>query len=52
MINQEEFYFNYSVKKILADTVILFRKTGLNDLAQKWERILKNYVRKKITAPQ
>jgi len=49
MINQEDLYFNNSVKKILADSVVLFRKTGLNDLAQKWERILKNYVRKKMT---
>ena len=49
MINQEEFYFNNSIKKILTDSVILFRKTGLNDLAQKWERILKNYARKKMT---
>ncbi len=52
MINQEEFYFNNSIKKILADSVILFRKTGLNDLAQKWELILKNYIRKKMTAPE
>jgi hypothetical protein len=47
MINQKEFYLNNSIKKILADSVILFKKTGLEDLAEKWEKILRNYISSK-----
>ncbi len=47
MINQNELYLNTSIKKILSDSLTLFRKTGLDELAQKWEKILKNYIKKK-----
>jgi len=47
MIDQDELYLSNSIMKILADSVILFRKTGLEDLAHKWERILRNYIKKK-----
>jgi len=36
--NQEE-----NIARILDRAVKLFRKTNLNDLADKWDRILKTY---------
>ena len=35
------------IENILFRAVDLFRKTGLTDLAEKWDRILKTYVAKK-----
>jgi len=35
------------IEKILFRAVDLFKKTGLTDLAEKWNRILKTYVAKK-----
>ena len=35
------------IEKILFRAVDLFKKTGLTDLAEKWDRILKTYVSKK-----
>ena len=35
------------IEKILFRAVDLFKKTGLTELAEKWDRILKNYVAKK-----
>ena len=35
------------IANILDRAVKLFRKTKLNDLAEKWDRILKNYYSKK-----
>jgi len=35
------------IEKILFRAVDLFKKTGLTDLAAKWDRILKNYEAKK-----
>jgi hypothetical protein len=35
------------IEKILFRAVDLFTKTGLTELAEKWDRILKNYVAKK-----
>jgi len=35
------------IEKILFRAVDLFKKTGLTDLAEKWDRILKTYVAKK-----
>jgi len=35
------------IENILFRAVDLFRKTGLSDLAEKWDRILKTYVAKK-----
>lgn len=35
------------IEKILFRAVDLFKKTGLTDLAEKWDRILKTYLAKK-----
>ena len=35
------------IENILFRAVDLFKKTGLTDLAEKWDRILKTYVAKK-----
>ncbi len=35
------------IEKILFRAVDLFKKRGLTELAEKWDRILKNYVAKK-----
>ena len=35
------------IEKILFRAVDLFKKTGLTDLSEKWDRILKTYVAKK-----
>lgn len=35
------------IEKILFRAVDLFEKTGLTELAEKWDRILKNYVAKR-----
>ena len=36
------------IEDILTRGVSLFRKTGLTELADKWDRILKTYLSKKI----
>ena len=36
------------IEEILYRAVSLFKKTGLTELAEKWDRILKMYVGKKI----
>ena len=33
--------------KLIFRAVALFRETGLNDLAEKWDKILQNYVKAK-----
>jgi len=38
------------IEKILFRAVDLFKKTGLTDLAEKWDKILKTYVAKKELA--
>ena len=38
------------IEEILFRAVNLFEKTGLNDLAEKWDTILKMYVGKKVLA--
>lgn len=35
------------IEEILFRAVNLFKKTGLSDLAEKWDKILKTYVGKK-----
>ncbi|MHA2289530.1 MAG: hypothetical protein ACXABG_12160 [Promethearchaeota archaeon] len=35
------------IEEILFRAVNLFKKTGLTELAEKWDRILKTYIRKK-----
>ncbi len=37
----------HQVEEILFRAVNLFRKTGLTDLAEKWDKILKTYIGKK-----
>jgi hypothetical protein len=37
----------HNIEQILVRAVNLFRKTGLSDLANKWERILNTYASKK-----
>jgi hypothetical protein len=32
------------IEEILTRAVALFQKTGLSDLAEKWEKILKTYI--------
>ena len=51
----EDFTLNYvnsnrtkEIEDILTRAVSLFRKTGLTELADKWDRILKTYLSKKI----
>ncbi|MBD3342079.1 MAG: hypothetical protein GF353_23465 [Candidatus Lokiarchaeota archaeon] len=39
--------FENNIAKILSQAVDLFRETGLTELADKWDRILKNYYMKK-----
>ena len=39
--------FENNIEQILERAVDLFKKTGLTDLANKWERILKTYTTKK-----
>ena len=36
------------IEEILYRAVNLFKKTGLTELAEKWDRILKMYVGKKV----
>ena len=38
------------IEKILFRAVDLFKKTGLTDLAEKWDKILKTYVAKRELA--
>jgi hypothetical protein len=39
--------FDNNIEQILARAVELFKKTGLTELANKWDRILKTYNTKK-----
>jgi len=39
--------FENNIEQILERAVELFKKTGLTELATKWERILKTYTTKK-----
>ncbi len=39
--------YEENIAKILDRAVKLFRKTNLNELAEKWDRILKTYDSKK-----
>jgi hypothetical protein len=35
------------IEQIISRAVVLFKKTGLLDLAEKWDRILKTYISRK-----
>ena len=39
--------FESNIAKMLEQAINLFRDTNLTELAEKWDRILKNYYRKK-----
>jgi len=39
--------FDNNIEQILKRAVELFKKSGLTDLADKWEKILKTYTNKK-----
>lgn len=42
-VNQEKKNTDPPIEDILADSVNLFNKAGMNDLANKWSIILENY---------
>ena len=44
---KDDLFEEKQIEKILFRAVDLFKKTGLTELAEKWDRILKNYVAKK-----
>ncbi len=45
--SKNDLFEEKQIEKILFRAVDLFAKTGLTELAEKWDRILKNYVAKK-----
>jgi hypothetical protein len=45
-LSQQKIFEN-NIEQILERAVELFKRTGLTDLANKWERILKTYTHKK-----
>ena len=45
--NSHSLRFESNIAKMLEQAINLFRGTDLTELADKWERILKNYYRKK-----
>ena len=47
MIENSSLRFENNVSRLIFRAVELFRETGLNDLADKWDKILKNYVKAK-----
>ncbi len=48
MLERNDLYLNKSMKTLLLKSIILFKRSGLDDLAEKWERILKNYAKKQL----
>jgi hypothetical protein len=52
MIDRQTLYGNEEdrIQEILSRAVSLFRKTGLTELAEKWDKILKTYSLKKTLA--
>ncbi|MHA1149327.1 MAG: hypothetical protein ACTSR8_13915 [Promethearchaeota archaeon] len=46
-MNQNSFRNESSISKMLDNAVDLFNRTGLNELAEKWDIILHNYLRAK-----
>jgi len=47
MIESDRLRNEENIAKMLHNAVNLFQQTGLNELADKWHRILRNYVRAK-----
>ena len=45
--NQDILEYEENIAKILDRAVKLFKKTKLNELAEKWDKILTNYYAKK-----
>jgi len=46
MINSTPTEYEDNIAKILDRSIILFRRVGNDELAEKWDRILKNYYMK------
>jgi len=44
---ENDLFEDKQIEKILFRAVDLFKKTGLTDLADKWDKILKTYIAKK-----
>jgi len=44
---KDDLFEEKQIEKILFRAVDLFNKTGLTDLAEKWDKILKTYIAKK-----
>lgn len=44
---ENDLFEDKQIEKILFRAVDLFKKTGLTDLAEKWDKILKTYVAKR-----
>ncbi len=44
---ENDLFEEKQIEEVLFRAVDLFKKTGLTELAEKWDRILKNYVAKK-----
>jgi len=46
--NSHSLRFETNIVKLLKQSINLFRDADLNDLAEKWERILRNYFSAKM----
>jgi len=47
MIDRQSLRYEPNIARVLNRAVSLFRQTGLPELAEKWEKILQNYLRAK-----
>ena len=47
MVDNQIIKYENNIAQILERAVKLFRETDLTELAEKWDRILKNYYRKR-----
>ncbi len=47
MIEENSLRFEENIAKILNRSVDLFKSCGLEELSEKWDKILKNYVEAK-----
>jgi hypothetical protein len=45
--NLKSLRFEPNIAKMLDRAVNLFKETGLTELAEKWDKILKNYIKAK-----
>ncbi|MHA1437752.1 MAG: hypothetical protein ACTSPD_09240 [Promethearchaeota archaeon] len=49
MIENVSLKYEKNISKVLDRAVKLFHNTGLHNLAEKWDRILSNYIKSKIS---